>query len=189
MSNARDDIIDAASRLLEQQGYHATGLNQIVAESGAPKGSLYHYFPDGKDEISEEALRKTGRDVEANIRRTMEESESAAEGIRTLLETIADQIEKSGFRAGGPITTVALESAPDNERLSSACADVYESWRAAFRAKMVDDGIADDRADRLAGTVLSTTEGAIVLTRTYRDRGPLVQAAETLASLLDQAID
>ena len=47
----RDQFIETTCNLLEAQGYHATGLNQIVKESGAPKGSLYYHFPEGKEEL------------------------------------------------------------------------------------------------------------------------------------------
>jgi TetR/AcrR family transcriptional repressor of lmrAB and yxaGH operons len=182
--DTRANIVDAASRLLEEQGYHATGLNQIVEESGAPKGSLYYYFPDGKEEISEEALRQTGQRVESNIRRIMAEADSAAQGIRTLMHRIAKRIEESEYRAGGPITTVALESAPGNTRLNRASREIYDDWQEAFRERMIEDGVAEARADRLASTVLAAIEGAMVLARTRESRGPLEDAADSLAELI-----
>jgi TetR/AcrR family transcriptional repressor of lmrAB and yxaGH operons len=185
MSDAREKIVETASRLLEQQGYHATGLNQIVQESGAPKGSLYYYFPDGKEEISEAALRLTGERITENIERAMAESKMAAEGIRHLMTTIAERIEASGYRAGGPITTVAMESAPDTPRLNRACQEIYDDWQAAIRRRIVDDGVDPDRAAKLAGTVLASIEGAMVLARTHQNRAPLENAADMLAELLN----
>lgn len=185
MSDARSQIIETASQLLEQQGYHATGLSQIVEESGAPKGSLYYYFPEGKKEISEEALRKTGRRVESNIRKIMASSESASAGIRTLIYTIADRIEESEYRAGGPITTVALETASGKSRLNRACGEIYDEWHEVLRERMVDDDIEAPRADRLATTVLSAIEGAMVLARTHRSRGPLENVAKSLSELIE----
>jgi TetR/AcrR family transcriptional repressor of lmrAB and yxaGH operons len=184
MSETRDTIIETTSRLLEEQGYHATGLNQIVAESGAPKGSLYYYFPEGKDEISEEALRLTGRRVEENIRGMMQSHPTTADGLEGLLEKIAEQIEVSDFRAGGPITTVALESAGDNERLQRACSEIYDDWRGVVADRLGEDGVPDGQAERLSRTVIATIEGAIVLARTDRSVGPLLEAAASLRELL-----
>ena len=188
MSDTRNTIIETTSRLLEEQGYHATGLSQIVEESGAPRGSLYYYFPEGKDEISEVALRQTGREVAANIQAAMEKAESASAGVRALVATIGERMEASGYRVGGPITTVALESAPDKSRLNRACREIYDEWRRTFRARIVKDGADEEQADRLAGTILSSIEGAMVLARTYQSRQPLRQAAESLEELIDSAV-
>ncbi len=66
--STRDHIIDTTSQLLEQQGYFATGLNQIVQESGAPKGSLYYYFPEGKEELTAEAIERSAAKFSGIIR-------------------------------------------------------------------------------------------------------------------------
>jgi TetR/AcrR family transcriptional repressor of lmrAB and yxaGH operons len=184
MSEKRDSIIVAASALMERQGYHGTGLNELVAESGAPKGSLYHYFPEGKDQITEEALRRTGAEVEANIRRAMSSESSAAEAIASLVEMIADRVEASDFAAGGPLTTVALETAASSERLRRACEEIYESWRAALRDRLLEDGVAPGRARSLAQLVISSIEGAVVLARTGRTTEPLEATAAELESLV-----
>jgi TetR/AcrR family transcriptional repressor of lmrAB and yxaGH operons len=187
MSDARSKIVETTSRLLEEQGYHATGLSQIVEESGAPKGSLYYYFPDGKEEISEAALRRTGERVESNIRKVLSSAPSAAEGVKSLMNTIGQRIEASGYRAGGPITTVALESAPETTRLTRACQQIYDRWHAAIRERIREDGVEERRADRLAGTVLASIEGAMVLARTQQSRTPLDDAATSLAEMIDGA--
>ncbi|MDQ2999201.1 MAG: TetR/AcrR family transcriptional regulator, partial [Chloroflexota bacterium] len=82
MSTTRDQIVDAAGDLLESQGFHATGLNQIVKESGAPKGSLYYYFPAGKDEIAEAAIEQAGRAVAERIGAGLAASDDVAAAVR-----------------------------------------------------------------------------------------------------------
>jgi TetR/AcrR family transcriptional repressor of lmrAB and yxaGH operons len=63
----RGPIVDAAVRLFRRQGYAGTGLNDIVDTSGAPKGSLYHYFPDGKASIAVAAVEEAGQRVVRTI--------------------------------------------------------------------------------------------------------------------------
>lgn len=65
--DSREKILQTASRLFQLQGYHATGLNQIIKESGAPKGSLYHYFPNGKEELAVESVKYTSSFIETRI--------------------------------------------------------------------------------------------------------------------------
>lgn len=108
MNQTKTLIIEATAILLEQQGYHATGLNQIVAESGAPKGSLYYYFPNGKEQIGAETLLWLGEHMAARIRAGLSKAEEASEAINLLALAITDAIEASQFQAGAPLTTVAL---------------------------------------------------------------------------------
>ncbi|HEY6409330.1 MAG TPA: helix-turn-helix domain-containing protein, partial [Ktedonobacteraceae bacterium] len=136
MASARDLIIETTCILLESQGYHATGLNQIIAESGSPKGSLYHYFPQGKEELTAEAIARSGRIVERNIRSALANNEEPAEAIATFVRTIARGVETSKFRAGGPLTTVALETINSSERLNLACREAYAWIRDAFEEKL-----------------------------------------------------
>src|SRR2546423_616934 len=101
MCSARDQIIETTCILLESQGYHTTGLNQIIAESGSPKGSLYYYFPQGKEELTAEAIARSGRIVERNIRSGLANDEEPAEAIANFVRIIASGVETSKFSAGG----------------------------------------------------------------------------------------
>ena len=69
---ARQRIIDTASRLFQEQGYRATGLNQILRESGAPKGSLYYYFPDGKEDLAVHAVRAAADAIRETVSRGLD---------------------------------------------------------------------------------------------------------------------
>ncbi len=102
MSNAREQILQTTCALLEKQGYHGTGLNEIVKESHAPKGSLYYYFPDGKEQITAEAVLQSGKDTAERIRMGLSESGSASKAVSDFVLKVADHVELSGFAAGSP---------------------------------------------------------------------------------------
>lgn len=186
MSSTRDHIIEVASRLFEAQGYHATGINQIVAESGAPKGSLYYYFPGGKEEIAAEAIHRAGRFIVEHIEQDLAVQRDPVKGFRRFVRMVARQVEAVHYRAGGPLTTVALESAA-SERLNKACRDVYQEILDAFQNKLVEGGYSRKRAARLAVLIASALEGGVVLSRTNRNTEPLRQMADELAEALEAA--
>lgn len=180
MNQTKTQIIETTSALLERQGYSATGLNQIVAESGAPKGSLYYYFPEGKEQIGATTLLWSGERMAERIRMGLSRVGDAAEAVHLLAMNIADAIESSGFQAGGSLTTVALETATSSERLNLACREAYSLMRSAFEAKLVESGFEESRAADLAGFVLAIFEGSILLSRVQHSGDPLRQAAEHL---------
>jgi TetR/AcrR family transcriptional repressor of lmrAB and yxaGH operons len=184
MTPARNHILETTCELLELQGYHATGLNQIIKESGSPKGSLYHYFPGGKDELTAEALKRVGQIVLERIQMSLAEVDDPAEAVGGFLLKLAHFVPSSGYRAGGPITTVALETAATNEALRVVCREIYGAWQAAFAGKLVEGGFSAARARSLASLIISAIEGAIILSRTSRDPRPLKDCAEELSRLI-----
>lgn len=183
-SSAREQIVEATCDLLEAQGYHATGLNQIVAESGAPKGSLYHYFPDGKEELAAAAIERTGRDLAGRVEVGLASHDDPAAAVQFLAQRIADAIEQSGFRSGGPLTTVAMETATSSDRLNLACRAAFDRLQAAFAGKLEASGRSPQRAAELAVFVTAAIEGGIMLSRTYHSGDPLRRAGQELAALL-----
>jgi TetR/AcrR family transcriptional repressor of lmrAB and yxaGH operons len=184
MTPARDHILETTCELLELQGYHATGLNQIIKESGSPKGSLYHYFPGGKDELTAEALKRTGQIVLERIQMTLAEVENPADAISGFLMKLAYFVPASGYRAGGPITTVALETAANNQVLSIVCREIYGAWQAAFAGKLVKGGFTPERARSLSILIIAAVEGAIILSRTNRSPQALEDCAHELKRLI-----
>lgn len=184
MPNAKDQIIETTCALLEAQGYHATGLNQIVKESGTPKGSLYYYFPEGKESIAEEAIRMATGILVQRIRENLGAVADPAEAVRAFTEGIAHHIEASGFQSGGPLTTIALETATSSTRLNEVCRAAYEEMRQAFAEKLLAAGFASEQAETLSITILAAMEGGILLSRTNHSGDPLRSVGGCLSILI-----
>lgn len=184
MSTKREQIIETTCKLMEMQGYHATGLNQILSVSAAPKGSLYYYFPDGKVELGVEAILFSSRMIEARIRSVMTEIEDPVTAVTTFITTLASHIDQSGYQAGGPITAIALEAASTNDQLREACQQAYRSWQEAFAEKLSQGGFPEARSRRLSVVIIAALEGGIILSRSQRSPQPLLDIAEELEAIL-----
>ena len=85
MITTREKFVETTSRLMEIQGYHATGLNQIIKESGAPKGSLYYHFPGGKEELASEAVHQAGVNLVQLIQENLREDVPFADAVRDFI--------------------------------------------------------------------------------------------------------
>jgi len=184
MNASRDQIIDTTCDLLEAQGYHATGLNQIIGASGAPKGSLYYYFPDGKEGLAAAAIERAGMMLAERVRANLAERSSPAEAVRAFVHSIAQGVEVSGFRAGGPLATVAMETATTSERLNLACREAYGRIQSEFESHLRTGGFSEQRAAQLAVFIVSAIEGGIILSRTLHSGDPLRRVADELGRLL-----
>ena len=184
----RDAIVRTAVRLFRQQGYAATGLNQLVAESGAPKGSLYHYFPEGKTAIAAAAVAAAGDRVTHTLRELAGQGLSPGDRLRRYAALLSGWMASSGFRDGCPIATTLLETAPQAEAVRVAGARALSAWQDAFAAPLLERGVAPQRAQRLAALAVAAIEGALLQARVQRSSEPIVAAAEELAAMLDAAV-
>lgn len=181
----RQPIINAAVRLFRRQGYGGTGLNDIVDESHAPKGSLYHYFPGGKSSIAIAAVEEAGRRVAQTVAQLALETGTTGELIKGHARLLAGWMQKSGFRDGCPITTVLLELAPAERGVARAGREAYAARLAILTEKLVADGYSVERAARLAGLCVSAIQGALIQARVERSSAPIESAAQELARMLD----
>jgi TetR/AcrR family transcriptional regulator, lmrAB and yxaGH operons repressor len=184
MSTAREQILQTTCTLLEKQGFHGTGLNEIVKESGAPKGSLYYYFPEGKDQITSEAVLQAGQLTAQRIHNGLAASSSASKAVYDFVLNIADNVELSGFAAGSPLTAVAMETATTSERINLACRAAYSALQSAFQEKLLEAGFSKAKADELSMFITASIEGGIILSRTYHTADPLRLVAKHLKALL-----
>src|SRR5512135_3213578 len=105
----------AAAKLFRRRGYQGTALQDILAASGSPRGSLYFHFPGGKEEIGSAALALSGEAVRQAIAKAAETSEDAEAFLTRVVRGMAAELEKSGFKDGCPIATTALETATQSE--------------------------------------------------------------------------
>ncbi|WP_248960678.1 TetR/AcrR family transcriptional regulator [Sphaerisporangium perillae] len=180
----RARLIEAARTLVEAKGYHGTGLNEVLAVAGAPRGSLYHHFPGGKDQLVGEALAAAGREVDGIVGELTATAPTSRELVLALLEGLADRMVAAGYAKGCPVATVALEVASTNDHLQPICGGIYTGWQRPLADALRADGHDAAEADELAVTVLALIEGALVLARAGRSRIPIEQTGRRIAKLL-----
>jgi TetR/AcrR family transcriptional repressor of lmrAB and yxaGH operons len=181
--SSREAFIDTTGRLLRRQGYTGTGLNEIVARSGAPKGSLYFHFPGGKEQMAAVAMTRAGEQLAAGITAILGSSEDLGEALGRLVDALAAGLEASGYRDGCPIATVTLEASGDSEVIRDAAAAAFESWLAPLHERLVGAGLTAAAAEQRALFILSAVEGALILARAQHDLAPLGAVRAELVAL------
>ena len=146
-SNVRQDAVDTAVRLFRTQGYSATGLTQLLEESGAPKGSFYFHFPGGKEQLALEALQLFGDNLRERIRRRAATYHSGEEAafVRALFEATANELESSDFTAGCVASNLGGELSSGNRTIADAVTDAVRGWIEA-----IADGVETRFPDREA---------------------------------------
>jgi TetR/AcrR family transcriptional regulator, lmrAB and yxaGH operons repressor len=187
MATTRRTLLDTTGALLERQGYHATGVNQILSVSGLQRGSLYHHFPGGKEELAVAAILDRARRSERFVERYLASSPDPAEAVQALVLALADRVAHDADGASPPFAAVTLETGPGLERLREACRLAYAGVRACFEAKLLASAHEAARAASLAVVITAVIDGAFVLCRVDGDASPLRQAAKELATLLRRA--
>lgn len=181
----RSRILETSAELFRQQGYNATGVKQIVTAAQAPFGSVYHFFPGGKEQLGAEAIRVSGVLYEQLIPAVLDTSPDLVTGVRNFFAGAAQHLVETDYADACPIATVALEVSSTSETMRQACADVFESWIVAGAARHKGSGISADRARELTVAFLCALEGAFVLARALRSTEPLLVAGEMVAQAVE----
>ncbi|EOD65024.1 TetR family transcriptional regulator [Amycolatopsis vancoresmycina DSM 44592] len=169
MAGTKDRIIAAGAELFRRNGYAGTGLKQIVSEAGAPFGSLYHFFPGGKEQLGAEVVRTSGLAYIQLFDLFIAPAPDVVSGIEAFFAAGIATLEATGYVEGCPIATVALEVASTNEPLRQATADVFTAWIDAGTEKFAQFGLSREAARTLTITAVNNLEGAFVLCRSLRD--------------------
>jgi TetR/AcrR family transcriptional repressor of lmrAB and yxaGH operons len=173
----KHSLVRTAMRLFRRQGYASTGLQQILAESGAPKGSLYHYFPGGKEALGEAAVGMAGglvREMLADLARRHPEPRAF---LRAYARVMAGWMAESGFRSGCPVATTLLENAPQSPAITAAGRRAVDGWIEVVAGVLARGGLAPREARRRAGLVIAAMEGALLLARVRRSTRPILDVA------------
>jgi AcrR family transcriptional regulator len=179
LAGTKDRIMEAGAELFRRNGYTGTGLKQIVAQAGAPFGSLYHFFPRGKEQLGEEVIRSSGMMYLQLFALYFGETDDLVSGVEAAFAGAAETLRETDYADACPIATVALEVASTNEPLRKATADVFTAWIDAGTAAFARFGIGEAAARSLTISVVTSLEGAFVLSRALRDTEALEVASAT----------
>jgi TetR/AcrR family transcriptional repressor of lmrAB and yxaGH operons len=186
-SDTKQRLRRTAADLFRRHGYHGTGINRIVRESGAPAGSLYFHFPGGKAELASEAVAAAGREIGRGIESLLESSDDPAEAIGRVLDYLATDLRNSDFEHGCPVGTVALDAASTAEPVRLSCRAVFDEWAAIVATHLHAAGWSKHSAEADALVVVALIEGALLLARARRDTEPLEAVAQHVRRTLDRA--
>jgi TetR/AcrR family transcriptional regulator, lmrAB and yxaGH operons repressor len=169
-SDARTKALATAERLFRIQGYAATGLTQIIDESGSPKGSFYFHFPGGKDALAAEVIDGYGARGRTLIEHLAEQTKGDASlFIRRLCMAFADEMRRSGFTLGCVVQNVGGEKAPLHPELTARLSQALGGWIDAIAVHLEACGYAAVEAAQHASVVIAALEGARTLARVQRD--------------------
>ena len=188
MIGTRERIITATAELFRRQGYHGTSLKQVTEAAGAPVGSLYHFFPEGKDQLAETVIGSSGAAYRELFELIYDAATDPGAAVTDFFDAAAVVLEETGYLDACPIGTVALEVASTNERLRRATESVFESWVEAATERLCDAGVAELEARELATTLIAAVEGGFMLSRASQSPDPMRTAGRHMRRLVESAL-
>jgi TetR/AcrR family transcriptional regulator, lmrAB and yxaGH operons repressor len=175
-------MVISAAEMLRERGAAGVTIDEVLARSGAPRGSVYYHFPDGRNQLLTEALQYAGEAITEVI------DEAAGNGgmylVRQFVEFWEDLLVDSAFTAGCPVLAAAIGSADDEPQLTTVAGSIFSHWRDALTRAFVSDGFDEPDAASLAIMCIASLEGAVVLCRSTLSVDPLQDVAQQIVFLI-----
>jgi AcrR family transcriptional regulator len=184
-SSPRARMVESTALLIRERGIAGTGMREIAEHARAPRGSLQHYFPGGKDQVVTEALAWVSEQVAAPLVKlaSADEPVAARVVVAKMFARWRRILADSDYLSGCPLVAT-ITDAVGNEALRAAAAGAFDRWRDTLAAALRRGGLGAARSERIAVLAISSLEGAIVLARAQRDLGPLDAVARELDLLV-----
>jgi AcrR family transcriptional regulator len=179
-------MIESAVALFRERGVQGTSFSDVLAHSGAPRGSIYHHFPGGKAQLAEEATRYAGEVIAAGLAAALGEKDPAA-AVRGFAGLYRELLRRSDFAAGCPVVSATLEG-DRSAAARDAAGAAFERWEELLADAFAQRGVTAERARSLATLAIAAIEGGIVLARAQRSNAPLERVAGELESLVAAAL-
>jgi AcrR family transcriptional regulator len=183
----RARIVRSAADLIRRKGVSGTGMREIVTAADAPRGSLQHYFPGGKEELVSEALLWAGDLLAQRLLQSLSglRSRTPSALLASIVEGWRQYLTDMQFGAGCPLVAAAADAAATSDQLRQVLGRAFDGWLEPLGESLVELGVPLERSDNLALVIISALEGAIILARIRRDLTPLDALDRELGPLLD----
>lgn len=181
----REAMVDSAILLFRERGVAATSLRDVVAHSGAPRGSIYHHFPGGKAELAEAATRRAG-DVVARLLGQLAAVDDPDRAIDLVVDHWGATLVASDFAEGCPVAAAAL-SPDDTTAARDAAGAAFAQWEESLATALTARGVPGDRSRSLAVLVVCAVEGALLVGRAQRSETALRMVGRELVDALRSA--
>jgi len=181
-TDSRTRMVCSAASLISSRGVSATSFSDVLTDSGAPRGSIYHHFPDGKKQLAEDAIRWTSERVLARQRACP--AATAAGVLDWFTDMWRQVVLSSGGSAGCVVAGVAIDTVAGQAGLLDVVRATFRSWAALLAEQLEAAGVPAQRAGPISLAALAGMEGALILCRAEGDAAPLEAVAEELLRLL-----
>ncbi|MGW2936367.1 TetR/AcrR family transcriptional regulator [Streptomyces sp. NPDC001156] len=187
----RERMVFSAAQLIRRDGVSATGMREVAAHAQAPRGSLQHYFPGGKEQLVNEAVDWAGRYAARRIDRFLASlAEPTPSGLfAAMVRQWTDEYEATGFVGGCPVAAATVDCAQSTDSTRTAAAAAFARWTRPVAEALRGMGVPEERAEALATLMISALEGALLMARAERDVRALTTVARELGPLLDASVE
>lgn len=182
--DTRARLVKSTAKLLREKGYAATGLKDILAESGVPRGSLYHHYPGGKEELGAASVEYSGAGIRRALERLADRAGDPITAMREFCDYYIEELHRSEFRRGCPLATVTLEAAANVDAIHTSCGLAFDSIIEFFASRLVAAGAAVDEAEEASIYTISAIEGALMVAKAQRDVRVIEIARDQLSASL-----
>lgn len=182
--DVKQRMIERTAVLLAKKGLQGTSFSEVLEASGAPRGSLYHHFPGGKDELVLAALRATADQALAVLNAAA--GRSAIDVARSFIALWRTVLSRSDFGAGCAV--VAVTVAAETPALLDTAAASFRGWRSRLADLLAEGGVAEGEAPRLAVSLIAACEGAVILARAEKSFEPFDLVATSQLAMVEAAM-
>ena len=181
-SDSRERMVRSAASLIRTRGVNATSFSEVLADSGAPRGSIYHHFPEGKQQLAENAIRWTSERVLARLRAGA--AATPSDVLKRFIDLWRQVVLTSRGTAGCVVAGVAIDTDAGETGRIDLVRSTFRSWTALLAEQLKAVGVPAGRAAPIALATLAGMEGALILCRAEGNAKPLDTVAEELLRLL-----
>jgi TetR/AcrR family transcriptional regulator, lmrAB and yxaGH operons repressor len=179
-------IIDISTTLFQQKGYKGVGLNEILKVCNITKGSLYHHFPNGKEELLIACLKSMEEAITTDIEDIFKKNQSTLDATHAMIEKLVADFDRDGTITGYTFSSMVSEMASLSEPVRNACSSLYTKIQGIYTDKLVADGLSKSTANSIALMMTASIEGGIMLCLTKKSSEPLKTISLVLPNLLKE---
>ncbi len=182
MTTSKAKMVSAALDLLRRSGIAGASINQVIGGSGAPVGSLYHHFPRGKLELVRAALKEAEGSIGAILQSIFAQPVPLEQKVKTLFSATGRETEANAFTKSCPVAAVTLDTNEDTEDLRDVCQGIFQSWLRTVAAGLEE--VPPAQRLEVAELIVTTLEGALIVSRAAATKAPLIRVGTSLAEML-----
>lgn len=178
-------IIEIATTLFQKKGYIGVGLSEILKACNISKGSLYHHFPNGKEELLIACLQTLEETITKDIDQIFKRYQTTKEATKGMIEKLIVNFETEGTITGYTFSSIVSEMASLSNPVRNACAHLYQKIQGIYLNKLLADGFSKETAYSIAVMMTATIEGGMMLCLTQKTSEPLKIISERLPNLIN----